>query len=95
MQLQDALDVTSQHLKLESFEHFRQHLDPAWIEMAIDDSGTWTLRQRRLPASSSPPPRSRRTRASCWRSWRLPLAYGGSAGSSVSGCPPSAWSPPP
>ena len=50
MQLQDALDVTSQHLKLESFEHFRQHLDPAWIEMAIDDSGTWTLRQRRLPA---------------------------------------------
>lgn len=50
MHLQNALDVTSEQLNLESFEHFREHLDPAWIEMAIDDSGTWTLRQRRLPA---------------------------------------------
>lgn len=50
MQLQDALDATSEYLNLESFENFRKHLDPAWIEMAIDDSGTWTIRQRRLPA---------------------------------------------
>ena len=50
MQLQDALDVTANLVDLKSFEHFRKHLDPAWIEMAIDDSGTWTLRQRRLPA---------------------------------------------
>ncbi len=50
MQLQDALDVTSDYARIDSFEHFRQHLDPAWIEMAIEDSGTWTVRQRRLPA---------------------------------------------
>ena len=50
MQLQNALDVASEYLNLESFEHFREHLDPTWIEMALDDSGTCTLRQRRLPA---------------------------------------------
>ena len=50
MQLQDALDVTSEYASIESFGHFRKHLDPAWIEMAINDSGTWTVRQRRLPA---------------------------------------------
>ena len=51
MQLQNALDLTSEYVNLQSFEKFRQHLDPAWIEMALDDSGTWTLRNRRLPAA--------------------------------------------
>ena len=50
MQLQDELDLTSAYVNLQSFDKFRQHLDPAWIEMALDDSGTWTLRNRRLPA---------------------------------------------
>lgn len=50
MQLQDELDLTSEYVNLQSFDKFRQHLDPAWIAMAIDDSGTWTVRNRRLPA---------------------------------------------
>ena len=50
MPLQDALDATAEYVNLESFEHFRKHLDPSWIQMALDDSGTWTLRRRRLPA---------------------------------------------
>ena len=50
MHLQEELDLTAAYADLKSFENFRQHLDPRWIEMAIEESGTWTLRRRRLPA---------------------------------------------
>lgn len=51
MQLQEALGLTAEYVNPESFENFRKHLDPAWIELAIDASGTWTVRNRRLPAN--------------------------------------------
>lgn len=35
---------------LESFTRFREHLDPAWIEEALEATGVATIRRRRLPA---------------------------------------------
>lgn len=32
------------------FDHFSRHLDPAWIEEALETTGCGTLRRRRLPA---------------------------------------------
>jgi hypothetical protein len=53
MQLNEALDLTAAYANLESFENFRKHIDEAWITAALDASGTWTLRRRRLPAEQA------------------------------------------
>ena len=37
----------------ESFDLFRQHLDPAWIKTALETTGTATVRRRKLPAESA------------------------------------------
>ena len=34
----------------ESFELFSRHLDPAWVERALRETGTATMRRRKLPA---------------------------------------------
>jgi len=34
----------------EQFDRFRQHLDPAWVEQALEATGSASLRRRRLPA---------------------------------------------
>lgn len=34
-----------------SFSQFSKDLDPAFIEQALNDSGTMTIRKRKLPAS--------------------------------------------
>src|ERR1700744_1051412 len=34
----------------EHFERFKEQLDPAWIEEALQLAGTATIRRRRLPA---------------------------------------------
>lgn len=35
----------------EDFEDFRQHIDPEWIEQALQATGTASIRHRRLPAA--------------------------------------------
>lgn len=50
MDLEQALDLTASYAGPESFDKFRDHLDPRWIDEALDATGTWTLRRRRLPA---------------------------------------------
>ena len=34
----------------EQFDDFRDHIDPEWVEEALQATGTATLRRRRLPA---------------------------------------------
>jgi hypothetical protein len=48
--LELALCETAAHPHPETLETFRRHLDPAWIEQALELTGTVTLRKRRLPA---------------------------------------------
>jgi Insertion element 4 transposase N-terminal/Transposase DDE domain len=50
MRLEGALQYTATRATPESFENFRQHIDPLWIEEALCATGTATLRKRRLPA---------------------------------------------
>ena len=45
-----ALQETAEFPHPESLETFRANLDPAWIEAALEATGTATLRRRRLPA---------------------------------------------
>jgi hypothetical protein len=45
-----ALLETAEFPHPDSLETFRAHLDPAWIEAALQATGTATLRRRRLPA---------------------------------------------
>jgi hypothetical protein len=55
MFLQSALpEITRLGLPLNnaSLEVFKQHLDPAWIEQALQQTGTQSLRQRLLPAAT-------------------------------------------
>ena len=47
MKLATALDAVSAFTSLDGL---RQHIDPIWIEEALELSGTATLRKRRLPA---------------------------------------------
>lgn len=53
MDLGQRLEAVGDHARSESFEVFRQHLDPAWIEAALKTTGTLSLRRRRLPAESA------------------------------------------
>jgi hypothetical protein len=48
--LEDALEWVSEYSKPERFRDIRRHLNPAWIEQALEATGTATLRKRRLPA---------------------------------------------
>ena len=53
MDLGQRLEAAGDHARSESFDVFRQHLDPAWIEAALTTTGTLSLRRRRLPAESA------------------------------------------
>ena len=53
MDLGQRLEAVGDHTRSESFDVFRQHLDPAWIEAALRTTGTLSLRRRRLPAESA------------------------------------------
>jgi len=48
--LEDALEWVSGYSRPERFADIRRHLDPAWIDEALQSTGTATLRKRRLPA---------------------------------------------
>jgi hypothetical protein len=48
--LEEALEWVGEYSKPERFTDIRRHLDPAWIEAALEATGTATLRKRRLPA---------------------------------------------
>jgi hypothetical protein len=48
--LGEALEWVGDYSKPERFADIRRHLDPAWIEQALEATGTATLRKRRLPA---------------------------------------------
>ena len=50
MSLHDALTDVAEFGLPESFNQLKQHLDPAWIEEALQLAGTATIRRRRLPA---------------------------------------------
>ncbi len=51
--LGQRLKAVGDHARSESFDVFRQHLEPAWIEAALKTTGTLSLRRRRLPAESA------------------------------------------
>ncbi len=50
MHLDQALSSVAEFGVPEKFDQLRQHLDPAWIEEALQLAGTATIRRRRLPA---------------------------------------------
>jgi hypothetical protein len=50
MALHRALLVTASYPRLETFDRFRSHIRPEWIDEALEATGTATLRRRRLPA---------------------------------------------
>lgn len=50
MQLQKAFSQVSGLPWPPSFDDFRRHIDPEWIQQALEATGTATLRRRRLPA---------------------------------------------
>jgi Insertion element 4 transposase N-terminal/Transposase DDE domain len=49
MQLERELSKVAD-IAPERFDDVRRHLDPAWVELALQATGTATLRRRRLPA---------------------------------------------
>lgn len=53
MDLGQRLEAIGDHARSFSFDVFRQHLEPAWIEAALKRTGTLSLRRRRLPAESA------------------------------------------
>jgi hypothetical protein len=50
MRLQQALESVAGFATAAQFDHLREHIDPAWIEEALEATGTATVRRRRLPA---------------------------------------------
>jgi hypothetical protein len=50
MSFEHALAAAAVFANPETFDRFRTHLDPAWIEGALAATGTATIRKRRLPA---------------------------------------------
>ena len=50
MSFEHALAAAALFANPETFDTFRTHLDPEWIERALAATGTATLRKRRLPA---------------------------------------------
>lgn len=50
MRLQGSLDAVSEFTSPEQFRDIRRHVDPAWVQTALDATGTASVRKRRLPA---------------------------------------------
>jgi hypothetical protein len=50
VQLQQALECLPDFVVPADFGRFRQHIDPTWIEEALNATGTASVRRRRLPA---------------------------------------------
>lgn len=50
MRLSDSLAVVAAGGRPEQLDHIREAIDPAWIDEALQATGTATLRKRRLPA---------------------------------------------
>ena len=50
MGIERALAFSAEYANPEKFDSFRKHLDPLWIEQALEATGTATIRRRRLPA---------------------------------------------
>jgi hypothetical protein len=50
MSLQQAFAAAAAYPRLESFDHFREHIPAEWIAEALEATGTATMRRRRLPA---------------------------------------------
>jgi len=48
--LEAALSETASYPSAESLSTFEAHIDPTWIDEALEATGTATLRRRRLPA---------------------------------------------
>jgi hypothetical protein len=51
--LQQALESLPGVIVPSDFSRFRQHIDPAWIEEALEATGTVSVRRRRLPAEQA------------------------------------------
>jgi Insertion element 4 transposase N-terminal len=49
MNLEEALSMVAS-VSPERFDDVRRHIDPAWIQEALQATGTATVRKRRLPA---------------------------------------------
>src|SRR5262245_13231662 len=50
MRLRTALDGVSEAPRPATLDAFRSRIDPAWIQKALEATGTASLRRRRLPA---------------------------------------------
>jgi hypothetical protein len=50
MRLNNSLKAVGCFTEPENFENVRKHIDPAWVESALEATGTATVRRRRLPA---------------------------------------------
>ena len=50
MGLQQDLEVTAEFGIPEDLSAFQRHMDPEWIDMALNATGKATLRKRRLPS---------------------------------------------
>ena len=50
MPLGHALEFVAEAPGLEPFDIFRSHIDPSWIQAALESTGTASMRRRRLPA---------------------------------------------
>ncbi len=50
VKLETALEVVAEYAEGDRLEGLKRHIDPIWIEEALEWSGTVTLRRRRLPA---------------------------------------------
>lgn len=50
MRLRHALTAVAAVPKRETFDDFRRNIDPAWIDQALEATGTASMRRRRLPA---------------------------------------------
>jgi hypothetical protein len=48
--LQSALEAVGTLVPSERFEDVRRHIDPKWVEEALEATGSATVRRRRLPA---------------------------------------------
>lgn len=48
--LVSAFEDVAEHRGASAFEKFQKHIDPRWIEDALEATGTATLRKRRLPS---------------------------------------------
>jgi hypothetical protein len=50
VRLDEAFECLTEFGLPEKFDGLREHLDPAWIEEALQAAGIATIRRRRLPA---------------------------------------------